>query len=135
VTRCVADADPRATVAGPADHRQADYYLGLLNELCEDSDRKLAKLRAAVLRHESRGKADDARRCRRMIRTEQLEQNKVQHMIAGLHRRFSRPPSAAAAPARAPHPFAPARHHAVYPAGRPAWTNGRPPAPAAAPSR
>ena len=80
-----------AAAAEAADRRQAEYYLRVLSQECLQIHRRIAKYQAATARYESRGGVDDARRCRRMIRKEEHDRDRLEGMIAALHLRF-RPP-------------------------------------------
>jgi hypothetical protein len=90
-----------AVAAEAADRLQCQYYLRLLTERCEEIDRRIATCQRAMARYESRGNVDDVRRCRRMMRVEQDEQDRLEGMIAAMHRRFPPPgvrPSSSARP-------------------------------------
>jgi hypothetical protein len=52
------------------------------------SDRSTAKYQSVTARYKSRRSVDDIRRCRRMIPVEEHERDRLEWMIAALHRDF-----------------------------------------------
>jgi hypothetical protein len=80
-----------AMTAEAADRLQGEYYLRLLIEWCEQIDRRIAKYQRPMSRYQSHGYADEVRCCRRMIRVEQYEQDRLKWMIAAPHRQFLPP--------------------------------------------
>jgi hypothetical protein len=60
----------------------------LLIENCAEIDDRVAKCQSAMAAFESRGRHNDVRRCRQLIRAQEHERRGIERMIAALHRRF-----------------------------------------------
>ena len=76
-----------------ADHRQADYFLGLLTQRRRICDDRIDKCQQAIAIAEGNGDVEGAARFRPLLRIEQQDRQVVDGLIENLHRRFPlRPP-------------------------------------------
>ena len=76
-----------------ADHRQADYFLGLLTQRRRVCDDRIGKYQRAIGIAEANGDLEGAGRFRPLLRIEQQDRQVVDGLIQNLHRRFPvRPP-------------------------------------------
>jgi hypothetical protein len=76
-----------------ADHRQADYFLGLLTQRRRVCDDRIGKYQQAIAIAEGNGDVEGAGRFRPLLRIEQQDRQVVDGLIENLHRRFPlRPP-------------------------------------------
>jgi hypothetical protein len=72
-----------------ADHRQADYFLRLLNERCQLVEHRINRFRRAIALAEAGRATDHADALRRTMRIEEQDRQTLQGLIAGLQRRFA----------------------------------------------
>ncbi len=88
MTQLASEDEIAGSGAEAADRRQAQYFLGMLSWSCVEVDRRIAKYEAAMASYEARGRVDDSRRCRRLVRAEERDRQELEWMIAALQRRF-----------------------------------------------
>ena len=88
-------------VAATADHRQADYFVRLLNERRREIEQRIDKYRKAVVAAEADGDLERCHALRRTARGEEQDRQALDGLILKLQRRFQAgTPHDATAPTR-----------------------------------
>jgi hypothetical protein len=87
-SRPAAHVDHFAVAQGTADHRQAEYFVRLLNESRQLIDHRIDKYQRAIVTSEASGDVENASALRRMKCIEEKDRQVLLEMIDNLHRRF-----------------------------------------------
>jgi hypothetical protein len=89
INASAADADFSMAAAATADHRQADYFLGLLAQNRRLSEHRIGQYHKAIAICESNGDDEGAANFRRMVCNEEQDRQTLDGLIEKLRARFA----------------------------------------------